>query len=147
MILACRRRRFHPSVHFWTQGGLYVATGGKSCPGTYRKRSRGVLGPGSVTFPVGGPALSSVDSDATASRAFVRGRHSTNLYGGEIDADLLAADVGTLRSRLALDGAIPPASAGDKLAFARFIAKVLAIQLMIAGVLFGLPAWWLGAFG
>lgn len=81
-------------------------------------------------------------------RAFVRGRHSTNLYGasGEPAAGLLEGNVGELRARLDLDVATPPASVGDELAFVRFVVTVLAIQVGIAFVLFGIPAWWLGAF-
>jgi hypothetical protein len=40
-------------------------------------------------------------------RAFARGRHSRNLYRGQIDDAVLASAVGVLRRRLALDA--PPA--------------------------------------
>ncbi|MGH0032273.1 MAG: hypothetical protein ACQGVC_20975 [Myxococcota bacterium] len=73
-------------------------------------------------------------------RAFVRGRHSRNLYDGTPVAELLDAKVAVLRARLGLDVPAPPATTADKLAFARFLATVLALQLAIALVLFGLPA-------
>ena len=79
-------------------------------------------------------------------RAFLRGRHSANLYDAPMSDALLALRVGELRARLALDAPTPPAGAADRLAFAAFVAKVLALQLLIAALLFGLPAWWLGAF-
>lgn len=78
-------------------------------------------------------------------RAFVRGRHSRNLYDGPYDDALLQEKVGELRSRLGLDRQTPPAGATDRLAFAGFVATVVAIQLAIALVLFGVPAWLLGA--
>jgi len=58
-------------------------------------------------------------------RAFVRGRHSRNLYGGEFRDSLLDETVGGLRERLGL--ADPPAATtGDRLAFAGWSAFVLA---------------------
>jgi len=76
-------------------------------------------------------------------RAFVRGRHSRNLYDAPMDDALLSLRVGELRARLGLATPAPPATRADKQAFARFLATQLLIQLAIASVLFGLPAWWL----
>lgn len=76
-------------------------------------------------------------------RAFVRGRHSRNLYDAPMHDALLTLQVGELRARLGLDTAMPPATRADKLAFAGFLATELGVQLAIAAVLFGLPAWWL----
>lgn len=60
-------------------------------------------------------------------RAFVRGRHSRTLYGGEYDPTLLGLTVGQLRDRLGLDTTTEPvASAGDKLAFAGWLAVAIA---------------------
>lgn len=75
-------------------------------------------------------------------RAFVRGRHSHNLYGGPMDAALLELRVGELRRRLGLDAA-PPATRRDRLAFAGFLATVVGMQLVIAGLLVGAPLYWL----
>jgi hypothetical protein len=51
-------------------------------------------------------------------RAFLRGRHSANLYRGTFDDALLAQRVGTMRRQLRLDEVRAEASAGDILAFA-----------------------------
>jgi len=55
---------------------------------------------------------------ARAFRAFVRGRHSHNLYGGEFQEALLGRSVGSLRQELAIpgDGEVS-ASPGDLAAF------------------------------
>lgn len=74
-------------------------------------------------------------------RAFVRGRHSRNLYDGSYGEALLARRVGELRAQLHLDTGTPAATASDKLAFAGFLARVVGLQLAIALVLFGVPAW------
>lgn len=76
-------------------------------------------------------------------RAFVRGRHSRNLYDAPMDDALLALRVGELRERLGLDAPAPPPTAADKLAFARFVATVAGIQLAFAAVVIGLPVWWI----
>ncbi|MFL5383233.1 MAG: hypothetical protein ACJ8GN_12000 [Longimicrobiaceae bacterium] len=61
-------------------------------------------------------------------RAFVRGRHSRNLYGGEFRESLLDETVGELRERL---GLVNPAAAttGDRLAFAGWSIFVVAWHL------------------
>lgn len=79
-------------------------------------------------------------------RAFVRGRHSKNLYDGSYDDALLAKRVGELRAKLGLDAEPPAATNADRFAFARFVASVLGMQLAIVIVFFGFPAWLLGAF-
>ncbi len=80
-------------------------------------------------------------------RAFVRGRHSRNLYDGPLGEPILRESVGELRAQLGLDVPVPSATTTDKLAFARFVATVVAFQTAIVIVVFGLPAWLLGAFG
>lgn len=51
-------------------------------------------------------------------RAFVRGRHSTNLYGDVWDESILARRVGEVRRRLNLNGAEARATREDKVSFA-----------------------------
>ena len=61
-------------------------------------------------------------------RAFVRGRHTRNLYAERFDDALLATSVGALRERLALVSADPAATSGDRAAFAGWcVAAVLAV--------------------
>jgi hypothetical protein len=79
-------------------------------------------------------------------RAFVRGRHCRNLYDRPYDDALLGKSVGDLRAQLGLDPATPAASGADRLAFARFVASVVGLQVAIVVVFFGVPAWLLGAF-
>ena len=74
-------------------------------------------------------------------RAFVRGRHSRNLYDGSYGETLLAKNVGALRTQLGLDTQPPAASAADRLALAGFLAQVIGLQLAIVIVFFGIPAW------
>jgi len=50
-------------------------------------------------------------------RAFVRGRHTGNLYLGVWDESLLEARVGELRERLRLTGPAPVATPADRAAF------------------------------
>ncbi|HEX6746652.1 MAG TPA: hypothetical protein VF092_05100 [Longimicrobium sp.] len=69
-------------------------------------------------------------------RAFVRGRHSRNLYGGRFHDSLLDETVGALRGRLQLDRRINDASPGDVAAFAGWSAVVTAYH--VAGVAVGL---------
>ena len=59
-------------------------------------------------------------------RAFVRGRHSRNLYGGEFRDSLLDESVDALRQRLGLAAPDVEASARDKIAFAGWSAFVIA---------------------
>ena len=76
-------------------------------------------------------------------RAFVRGRHSRNLYDGPLDEALLEESVDALRARLDLKQAAPSATRSDRVAFAGLLAQVVGLQLVIAAVLFGLPLRWL----
>jgi hypothetical protein len=59
-------------------------------------------------------------------RAFVRGRHSTNLYGGHFRESLLDETVGSLRQRLALGSRGETTSRQDKAAFAGWSVFVVA---------------------
>jgi hypothetical protein len=69
-------------------------------------------------------------------RAFVRGRHSANLYGEPWSERLLDEPVGAMRRRLALDAAPPAASAADCIAVATWCAIALALALAT-----GAPLW------
>jgi hypothetical protein len=64
--------------------------------------------------------------------AFVRGRHTRNLYGERFDDALLADSVGGVRTRLGLDAA-PAATSGDRVAFAAWsLASLLTLLLQLA---------------
>ena len=69
-------------------------------------------------------------------RAFVRGRHSRNLYGEPWSEALLAESVGAMRGRLALAQAPPAASLRDRLSFASWSAAALALAFAT-----GAPLW------
>ena len=77
-------------------------------------------------------------------RAFVRGRHSRNLYSEPWSEALLDESVGEMRSRLALESAPPRASLSDRFSFASWSAAAVALQLVSAAPLW-LPAWAIGA--
>jgi predicted cobalt transporter CbtA len=65
--------------------------------------------------------------------AFVRGRHSENLYGGHVDDELLGQRVGEQRERLGLDRELPVATVADRVAFAGWsVAGVLALLTALA---------------
>ncbi len=63
-----------------------------------------------------------------AFRAFVRGRHSENLYktAGEWSEALLELRVGELRAKLGLDDVPPPATTTDVAAFALWVIASIA---------------------
>ena len=66
-------------------------------------------------------------------RAFVRGRHSRNLYEREFDEAMLAGTVRELRSRLELNGEAGGGSAGDGVLFAAWsLAALLMLGLGVA---------------
>jgi len=62
-------------------------------------------------------------------RAFVRGRHTRNLYRTAYDDALLDAALGEVRARLALGAAEPPSTPGDRVAFAAWSALAIALAL------------------
>jgi hypothetical protein len=66
-------------------------------------------------------------------RAFVRGRHTKNLYAEGYDPARLARSVGELRRELALDQPVPAAGAADLWLFAGWIA--VALLYAFGGVL------------
>src|SRR5581483_4880954 len=59
-------------------------------------------------------------------RAFVRGRHSENLYRSELDDALLDAPLGAVRRRLGLASETPPPGARELVAFAAWGAASVA---------------------
>jgi hypothetical protein len=72
-------------------------------------------------------------------RAFVRGRHSCNLYAAASSDPFLERRVGDVRGDLALAGEIPPGNAGDAVAFTAWsVASVVALAaplvLLVAAV-------------
>lgn len=83
--------------------------------------------------------------------AFVRGRHSGNLYAGEDLDALLGHGLGQQRAALRLDREPPAATAADRAAFAAYVAGGLGLALVVLAALL-LPlvgaAWLLaGALG
>jgi hypothetical protein len=74
-------------------------------------------------------------------RAFVRGRHSTNLYRGEFRESLLDETVGELRRRLGLADPIPSASPRDHAAFVAW--SVFVVAWHAAGAAIGLAVLYL----
>lgn len=75
-------------------------------------------------------------------RAFLRGRHSRNLYGTRYDEALLGRTVAELREELGLDSDPRAATPADRRAFAGWAARSLATTwgpLLPLGAL----AWWL----
>jgi hypothetical protein len=77
-------------------------------------------------------------------RAFVRGRHTRNLYRDEYDEALLDARLGSVRARLGLEAPRPEpvATAGDRVAFAFWCALAVALFLATSALL--LSPLWLG---
>ena len=61
-------------------------------------------------------------------RAFVRGRHTRNLYRDAYDEALLDARLGSVRARLGLEAA-PDATAADRVCFAFWCALAFALWL------------------
>jgi hypothetical protein len=68
-------------------------------------------------------------------RAFVRGRHSTNLYGYEWDESILARRVGEVRRRLGLDEGTAAATRDDKVSFALWAAASAAAYVATGAVM------------
>ena len=68
-------------------------------------------------------------------RAFVRGRHSTNLYGDEWDESLLGRQVGEMRRRLKLDVEAAPPTRDDRAAFAVWAAASAAAYFATGAVI------------
>jgi len=73
--------------------------------------------------------------------AFIRGRHSANLYSGEFDPALLSETVAGLRARLLLDRATSAASAADRVSFAAWSAASLAALSALPAALIAAVVW------
>jgi len=72
----------------------------------------------------------------TVWRAFLRGRHTRNLYAEPFGDALLDESVGAMRRRLALDAPLPAPTAGDRLRFAGWCAVAALLALAT-----GAPLW------
>jgi hypothetical protein len=69
-------------------------------------------------------------------RAFVRGRHTWNLYRTAYDDALLDARLGAVRARLALEAEpAPRATLGDRVAFALWAGAAAALSLATLALL------------
>jgi hypothetical protein len=77
-------------------------------------------------------------------RAFVRGRHSTNLYGEAWDDAILGRRVGEMRRSLGLDAEGARATRGDKVSFALWAAASAAAYVATGAVMLA-PAFALAA--
>lgn len=81
-------------------------------------------------------AIGLIIAPAAVFRAYVRGRHSANLYRLEFGDALLSPTVGELRRRLRLDVPSPAVTFGDRVAFSTWsLASVLTLVATIALVL------------
>jgi hypothetical protein len=81
----------------------------------------------------------------TVWRAFLRGRHSHNLYAGPFDDALLDESVADMRARLALGEPLPQATLGDRLRFVGWSATALALAFASGAPLCVLLFWAGGA--
>ena len=68
-------------------------------------------------------------------RAFVRGRHTRNLYAERFDDALLATSVRSLRERLELASLEPAATQSDRIAFAGWSVAAVAALIVQAALL------------
>jgi hypothetical protein len=76
-----------------------------------------------------GMAIGLTIAPRAAFRAFVRGRHSRNLYRqGDFRDALLERSVGETRAALGLDRPVPPARAADVAAFLGWSSAALTLQ-------------------
>jgi hypothetical protein len=80
---------------------------------------------------LGGLAIGLLIAPRAAFHAFIRGRHTRNLYHeGEFREVLLARSVGEVRRTLGLDQPQPSARAADIVAFATWSVAAIAWQLL-----------------
>jgi hypothetical protein len=113
----------------------HVATGYATTPTGEAEISAWELGAGAARhaaawlFALAGVAGGLVLAPRRTFRAFVRGRHGTNLYHQGWSDDLLDLAVDELRARLALDREPPRATWRDALAFVALPAVTLIAVL------------------
>ena len=77
-------------------------------------------------------------------RAFLRGRHTRNLYRTDYDDALLDAPLGEVRARLGLavsQTAPPQATLGDRISFAFWLAIALALAAATLAPIFLAASW------
>lgn len=82
-----------------------------------------------------GMALGLVIDRRALFAAFVRGRHSHNLYEGEDLDDLLGRPLGEQRAELRLDREPPEPTAADRAAFVAYAAAGVVLQLVVIALL------------
>jgi hypothetical protein len=73
-------------------------------------------------------------------RAFLRGRHTENLYGATFDDALLASSVSALKARLGLDRALPAATTVDRTTFAACCGAAVVVLGLQIGLMLA-PLW------
>jgi hypothetical protein len=78
-------------------------------------------------------------------RAFVRGRHTRNLYAGVWDEALLDQRVGELREQLRLAARPTPATPADRAAFVGFALAASALSLATSALVLAPVVWLLRA--
>jgi hypothetical protein len=78
-------------------------------------------------------------------RAFVRGRHTGNLYAGVWDEALLERRVGELRAQLRLDAKPTPATPADRAAFVGWALAASALSLATSALALAPLAWGIAA--
>jgi hypothetical protein len=91
-----------------------------------------------------GLLLDLLRGQARTRAAFVRGRHSRNLYDRDFDDALLSRHLGALRAELDLDRPAPAPTPEDLRAFRRYavaaVAALLGPLALPAAMLLTLPA-------
>lgn len=94
---------------------------------------------------LGGLGLGVLYAPAKMKRAFVRGRHTHNLYDREFTDELLGRQLGELRTELGLDEPEPEPTAEDTHAFRAYAAAGLAVVLAQIVLFFAplIALWWL----
>lgn len=102
------------------------------------------LGSGCTTYPVAwvlntlALTMGMVQRPGRVFRAFIRGRHSRNLYGRDAES-LLDREVGELKAELGLRDASPSMTVMDVLAFVLHVA----VSLLAYAMPLALIGWWL----
>lgn len=93
-----------------------------------------------------GMAMGWVVAPSRTWRAFLRGRHTRNLYREGLSERVLRERVDALRARLELDRPLPVPSARDRLDYAVWCGAAAALALVLLGTPIALAALGLRAF-